>query len=115
MSSAVRCIAARKEQNVMPSPFPGMDPFLEGPDLFPDLHFSFIVLLSEALNAVLPAPYYSAIAHRSWMEPADCVEPDVIAGAEREVPDSGATQPVVVHVDSEEVVERYLELHAHPR
>ena len=31
----------------MPSPFPGMDPFLEHPDIFPDFHDSFITHLRE--------------------------------------------------------------------
>ena len=39
----------------MPSPFPGMDPYLEGPEIFPDLHDSLIILLKEALQERLPA------------------------------------------------------------
>ena len=31
----------------MPSPFPGMDPFLEHPDVFSDFHDSFITYLRE--------------------------------------------------------------------
>jgi hypothetical protein len=26
----------------MPSPFPGMDPYLENPEIFPDFHDSFV-------------------------------------------------------------------------
>jgi len=62
----------------MPSPFPGMDPWLEGPGVFPDLHNSFIAYLREALNAVLPPPFFTAIATRVYMEESDRqVEPDV--------------------------------------
>ncbi len=43
----------------MPSPFPGMDPYLESPDWFPDLHGSLIILLKEALQRSLPGPYYA--------------------------------------------------------
>ena len=61
----------------MPSPFPGMDPWLESPAIFPDLHNRFITHLSEALNAVLPPPYFAAIANRVWVEESDRrVEPD---------------------------------------
>lgn len=61
----------------MPSPFPGMDPFLEHPDFFPDLHGRFHVYLSEALQALLPAPYFAVINQRLWVEPsARYIEPD---------------------------------------
>jgi hypothetical protein len=40
----------------MPSPFPGMDPYLENPEIFPDFHDSFITYLREVLQASLPAP-----------------------------------------------------------
>ena len=31
----------------MPSPFPGMDPYLEDPWLWPDFHLSFMVSLAR--------------------------------------------------------------------
>ena len=40
----------------MPSPFPGMDPYLESPEIFPDFHDSFITYLREALQAACPPP-----------------------------------------------------------
>jgi hypothetical protein len=43
-----------------------MDPYLEDPAVFPDLHDSFVVYLSAAVNALLPPPYYSGIASRTW-------------------------------------------------
>src|SRR5690349_4104764 len=52
----------------MPSPFPGMDPWLEHPAVFPDLHHSFVCVLSEVLNGRLPAPYFSSIGRRTWVE-----------------------------------------------
>lgn len=62
----------------MPSPFPGMDPWLEHPAIFPDLHDSLIFCLREALNAVLPPPYFAAIGSRVWVELTERrVEPDV--------------------------------------
>ncbi len=38
----------------MPSPFPGMDPYLESPDWFPDLHDGLIFCLKESLQNLLP-------------------------------------------------------------
>jgi hypothetical protein len=62
----------------MPSPFPGMDPWLEAPGVFPDFRNSFIGYLREALNAVLPPPFFTAIATRVYMEESERqVEPDV--------------------------------------
>jgi len=61
----------------MPSPFPGMDPFLEHPDFFPDLHGRFHVYLSEALQDLLPPPYFAVIHERLWVEPsARYIEPN---------------------------------------
>ena len=62
----------------MPSPFPGMDPWLEDPGVFPDVHDTLIVGFREAVNAVLPAPYFARTATRVYRpdEPAHR-EPDV--------------------------------------
>jgi hypothetical protein len=45
-----------------------MDPFLEHPDIFPDLHDSLNTYLREFLQAKLPAPYFAAIGRRAWIE-----------------------------------------------
>jgi len=34
----------------MPSPFPGMDPYLEAPDLWPDVHARLIAQIAEQLT-----------------------------------------------------------------
>lgn len=62
----------------MPSPFPGMDPYLESPSYFPDFHHRFIVHLQEAIQRELPEPYYSKTEQRVWIEhPSRSVLPDV--------------------------------------
>lgn len=48
----------------MPSPFPGMDPFLEDPNIFPDFHHRYSIDLSSALNRRLPRPYYARVEMR---------------------------------------------------
>lgn len=48
----------------MPSPFPGMDPYLEALDIWPDFHDRFAAQLSSELNTVLPAPYYARLEMR---------------------------------------------------
>jgi len=51
----------------MPSPFPGMNPYLESPEIFADFHDSLITYLRENLQQNLPAPYYAAIGRRIWI------------------------------------------------
>ncbi len=52
----------------MPSPFPGMDPYLENPEIFPDFHDSFITYLREDLQGKLPASYLAVLGRRVWIE-----------------------------------------------
>lgn len=48
----------------MPAPFPGMDPYLEAPAIWPDFHDRFANTLSAVLNESLPAPYYARLESR---------------------------------------------------
>jgi hypothetical protein len=62
----------------MPSPFPGMDPYLENPDWFPCLHDSVIVGIMGSLQVRLPEFYYAQSRQRVWLEASHRrVEPDV--------------------------------------
>ena len=48
----------------MPSPFPGMDPYLEAPSIWPDFHHKLAAELSTELNGSLPSPYYARLEMR---------------------------------------------------
>lgn len=48
----------------MNSPFPGMDPYLEAPDIWPDFHDRLATEISTELNLGLPAPYYARLEMR---------------------------------------------------
>jgi hypothetical protein len=48
----------------MPSPFPGMDPYLEAPDIWPDFHDALAAEIRGALNQCLPAPFYARLEMR---------------------------------------------------
>jgi hypothetical protein len=66
----------------MPSPFPGMDPYLEEPTMWSDLHLTLIVAMRAELNAHLPKGYIAAADRHVWIENPDgdssrVVEPDV--------------------------------------
>ena len=55
----------------MPSPFPGMDPYLEAPAFWSDCHARLITAISEALNPRLPAPYSAYVQQDVWLVQAD--------------------------------------------
>jgi hypothetical protein len=101
-----------------------MDPYLEHPAIFPDLHDRLITYLSESLQGGLPAPYFAAIGDRVWVEISEReTGPDVKVLRGRDEPPlegsrGGGTavaadvrsQPVVVTVPQDERREPYLEI-----
>ena len=48
----------------MASPFPGMDPWLEAPAIWPDLHDALASEIRAELNQALPQPYYARLEMR---------------------------------------------------
>ena len=55
----------------MPSPFPGMDPYLETPQLWPDVHHEIISQIRGALNPVLQPHYVARIELRVYVSDED--------------------------------------------
>ncbi len=55
----------------MPSPFPGMDPYLEDPWLWPDFHLTFIVSIRAELNRRLPEGYAILADRYVWVQEED--------------------------------------------
>ncbi|MDX1948722.1 MAG: DUF4058 family protein [Pirellulaceae bacterium] len=55
----------------MKIPFPGMDPYLEEPNLWSDVHVTLIVAMRGALNAVLPKGYIAAADKYVWIHEPD--------------------------------------------
>src|SRR4051812_24480033 len=66
--------AARQKPN-MPSPFPGMDPYLEDPAFWPDFHHTIITCWREIVADVLPDTYDARIGKRVNLTP---LEPEVV-------------------------------------
>jgi hypothetical protein len=52
------------EDSTVSSPFPGMDPYLEAPYIWPDFHEAFAVEIRGQLNTKLPPPYYARLEMR---------------------------------------------------
>ena len=103
----------------MPSPFPGMDPYLEAPTVFPGLHNRLVSALSDALQAALPAPYFAEIGERVWVEVSRrYIEPDASVLRGRPVDGGGGVvaaapargRPVVVTVPHDERREPRVEI-----
>lgn len=107
----------------MPSPFPGMDPFLEHPEVFPDLHDTLIALMTMAIQPQLPHPYYAAIGARIWVEKSERpLGPDVRIHKDapgKSARNSGATalmvqerrtEPVVIRIPLDENKETFLQV-----
>jgi hypothetical protein len=58
--------------------FPGMDPYLEDPQLWPGVHTRMIVYLADALQRLLGRRYIAAVEERVYLEGPDReVIPDV--------------------------------------
>src|SRR5262245_22142968 len=55
----------------MPSPFPGMDPYLEKPSLWPDVHHSLISQIRAALNRVIRPKYVARVEERVYISDED--------------------------------------------
>ena len=55
--------------------FPGMDPYLEDPQIWPDVHASFIVYLREHLRPLLRPRYVIAVESRVFVEGPDTQHP----------------------------------------
>ncbi|MDZ8184709.1 MAG: DUF4058 family protein [Nostoc sp. ChiSLP02] len=61
----------------MPSPFPGMNPYLELPALWHEFHNRLIVAISDALTPYLQPKYYVAVETRTYL---DDDNPELLVG-----------------------------------
>ncbi len=104
----------------MLSPFPGMDPYLENPDLWSEVHSRLIVAISDALDDQLSDRYRIAIEKRVYQTTPDqslaIGIPDVAVIGQSSPPDpiSSTTvvaEPMTIELPMlEEIQERYLEV-----
>lgn len=108
----------------MPSPFPGMDPYLERPGFWPDVHLELIRACRAALAPQVAPRYYVAVEQRTYIMAGDpdsyLGRPDVAAidiVSEPEPVPYGVTatavleRPITVRLpEPDEIRERYLEV-----
>lgn len=115
----------------MQCPFPGMDPWLEHPALWPGVHNSLISAIRDELAPLLAPRYFVAVEvhtyHMSWRDDREMGIPDLSIGRRRGVaetvaPDAVADATTEVDVSSARVIdvqvpmstqvrESYIEIH----
>lgn len=86
----------------MPSPFPGMDPYLEAPAFWTGVHDSLIVYARDAMQPLLLPRYYVEIGERIYFEDVrEVIYPDAtvhhrrLDKPARDVPGHGRTATLV--------------------
>jgi len=105
----------------MPSPFPGMDPWLERPGFWPDVHDSLIMSLRKALAPLLRPKYYLAVQQRTVIAvvPPDshAIFPDLAvleqhkSSPAQKTPFAAFVEPIIVEIPVQETItEDYLEV-----
>jgi hypothetical protein len=106
----------------MLGPFPGMDPYLEEPSDWPDLHSRLITAISDALAAAVAPAFIVRIEQRVYITSAEesgrqPIVPDLylVHGAQAEpalAAASGISTPTLVEpIFDLEIRDRYIEIH----
>lgn len=104
----------------MPSPFPGMDPFLERPEIWPDFHDRLITYICEALQPAIRPQYVALTQDRLFVvDTSRSIRPDVsiietgprqessVATLTTVTADSATT---VVEIQQDEIRQPYIEI-----
>lgn len=104
----------------MPSPFPGMDPYLE--PYWRDVHASLIIYARDQLQSQLPGGLRARVEERVIVEPGQCGErsvyPDIRVvergrgRAASEAAEAGVAvaEPLVIYLPDEPVTQTYIEI-----
>jgi len=106
----------------MPSPFPGMNPYLENPELWPEVHHRLITAIANAIESNLSQDYRVAIEKRVYTSvPEDAVligipDASVVSRSSSNQPVTTLTTPAsdssvsVILPVPQEIREGYLEI-----
>ncbi len=104
----------------MPSPLPGMNPYLENPEFWSEFHSRFIVATADALDDCLSRDYRVAVEKRVYLSEAGesllvgIPDVSVTASAPNKTQATNLAaviQPLNIEIPiAEEVQERYLEI-----
>ncbi len=107
----------------MPSPFPGMDPYLENVIYWKSVHHDLIALITFRLNEFLPEAFLARSEGRSYILPRqELIYPDAIVvrapadedtkplGGNVVTPVQNSTAPLVFEFSTHEVYEPHVEI-----
>jgi hypothetical protein len=107
-------------ESLMPMIFPGMDPYLENPQLWPGLHNALIVYIRDQIQPDLRPRYVASIQERVYVEGGDrhiipdafirSAHPDADAARQPAGGVAVADEPVLVVAPEVEIHESYIEL-----
>jgi hypothetical protein len=105
----------------MKSPFPGMDPYLEHPSLWPDIHNSLIAAIRDRLSPQVAPDYYVRLERRAFLVAPDDLafigRPDVAVisptqpRSKQALPLAEAGVVSIIVPMADEVEETFLEVH----
>jgi hypothetical protein len=97
--------------------FPGMDPYLEDPQLWPGVHAALIIYVRDQLQPLLEPRYIAAVEERVYLEgPGREVIPDVwvrrepVFAGSVAVAEAPSDVPEVIVVPDLEIHESYIEI-----
>jgi hypothetical protein len=102
----------------MPSPFPGMNPYLEHPDVWPGFHTRFVTCLQAAVTAVIGQKYHVELVQQHYYSAGELGEetadasvvieenPTVYVPGVTPLPIKGTIPPIMLdHIPALEVVD----------
>lgn len=109
----------------MPSPFPGMDPYLESPRIWPDVHHELISQIRSELNPSIPPHYAVRVELRVYVTGPDdpgleVIIPDLRVEEAEALPSKkpkrsngeaiAIAEPEIIALTFDEIKEAYLEI-----
>jgi hypothetical protein len=98
----------------MPNPFPGMNPYLERRDIWPDVHAALIVAIRDALAPQVEPRYYVAVEQRTYILPVEdgeqIIRPDVAVIATTPEPEPSGGVAVSVATETAVTTETAVEV-----
>src|SRR5689334_6588254 len=101
----------------MNMPFPGMDPYLEHPVLWPSVHTRLMVWMAHQLGPRLRPRYIASVEERVYLEgPGEQRIPDVHVqqvrdnGGRPATAEAAAHAPLILEVEELEIHEHYIQI-----
>jgi hypothetical protein len=99
MERAEKLVGPDSGTMLMPSPFPGMDPYLEKPSRWPGVHHELISVIRGTLTELLRPNYFVEVGERVYLSMADDPGRSVLVPDVHISPRTGRNRPAAPIVD----------------